>query len=165
MIQVVIANIINFLAGICIILSVNGKTKKKIVRMEFIGSILRIVGNVLVHSWSDAIAKVIKSFAQGLTLGRKLTKNKFYIISVSYVVLCLGVTFVSKDLRCLVAIIPSLMEFYSLLGRSTKKYRWYIIITKVFWTFNNLIFKLYVGIIFDVVIMLGHYYKIKKNKR
>ena len=76
MIQVVIANIINFLAGICSILSVNGKTKKKIVRMEFIGSILRIVGNVLVHSWSDAIAKVIKSFAQGLTLGRKLLVSK-----------------------------------------------------------------------------------------
>lgn len=165
MLYVVLANIINFLAGICSILSVSGRTKRKIVKIEFIGSIMRIVSNLLVGGWTDAIAKVIKSIAQGLTLGRKLTKGKFYVISVIYVVMCIGITYFSKDLRCLVAIIPSVMEFYSLLVRSTKKYRWYIIITKVFWTINNLIFQLYVGIIFDVVIMIGHFLKIRKSRR
>lgn len=165
MIQIVIANIINFLAGLCSLCSVGGKTKKKIVKIEFIGSILRIISNVLVQSWSDAIAKVIKGVAQGLCLGKKLNKNKFYIISGLYVLLCFFITYVSQDLRCLVAIIPSVLEFYSLLGRSTKKYRLYIIITKVFWTINNLIFHLYVGIIFDVIIMLGHYFKYRKARR
>ncbi len=165
MIQIVIANIVNFVAGLCSLLSVSGKTKKKIVKIEFIGSILRIVSNVLVASWSDAIAKIIKSVAQGLCLGRKLNKNKFYIISGLYVILCVFITYISKDIRCLVAIIPSVLEFYSLLVRSTKKYRLYIIVTKLFWTINNLIFNLYVGIIFDVIIMIGHYLKVRKARR
>ena len=165
MIQIVIANIVNFIAGLCSLLSVSGKTKKKIVRIEFVGSILRIISNVLVRSWSDAIAKVIKGVAQGLCLGRKLNKRKFYVISFLYVVLCIFITYMSKDIRCLVAIVPSVLEFYSLLVRSTKKYRLYIIVTKVFWTINNLIFKLYVGIIFDVIIMIGHYLKVRKVRR
>lgn len=164
MIQIVVANIVNFLAGLCSLLSVSGKTKKKIVKIEFIGSILRIISNVLVASWTDAIAKVIKSVAQWLCLDRKLNRNKFYVISGLYIILCIFITYMSKDFRCLVAVIPSVLEFYSLLVRSTKKYRWYIIITKVFWTINNLIFNLYVGIIFDAIIMIGHYLKLRKAR-
>lgn len=164
MIQIVVANIVNFLAGLCSLLSVSGKTKKKIVKIEFIGSILRIISNVLVASWTDAIAKVIKSVAQWLCLDRKLNRNKFYVISGLYIILCIFITYMSRDFRCLVAVIPSVLEFYSLLVRSTKKYRWYIIVTKVFWTVNNLIFNLYVGIIFDVIIMIGHYLKLRKAR-
>ncbi len=165
MMTVILANIINFIAGLCSILSVKGKTKKKIVSVEFTGSILRIVGNSLVHSWTDAIAKVIKSIAQALCLNQKLNKKIFYIISVLYVMLCLFVTYISQDLRCLVAIIPSVLEFYSLLVKTTNKYRWYIIITKIFWTINNIIFKLYVGIIFDAIVIIGHAIKIKQSQK
>ena len=165
MIQTVAANILNLFAGFCSIISVEGKNKNQIVFIEFIGSILRIISNVLVRSWSDAIAKVIKSITQFLSLENKLNKSLFYLVSIIYIAICLVVTYLSKDLRCLVAIIPSVIEFYSLLVTSTKDYRWYRIITKIFWTINNIIFKLYVGIIFDLIIMVGDFIKIKREKK
>ena len=160
---VIIANFIFFLAGICSILSTQGKNKKQIVFIEFLGSILRIIGNILVKSWSDAIAKIIKSVTQFLSLGDKLNKKIFYIVSLLYTILCICITYFSSDLRCLIAIIPSIMEFYSLLVRSTKKYRSYIIITKIFWTINNIVFQLYIGIIFDIIVIIGHLLKLKKK--
>lgn len=163
--NVVIANIINFFAGICSITSTQGRNKKQIVFREFIGSLLRIIGNFLVKSWSDFIAKIIKSIAQFLTIEKKITKPILIVLSCGYLCICLTVTYLTKDLRCLVAIIPSLMEFYSLLGNSTKKYRSYIIITKVFWTINNIIFQLYIGIIFDALVILGHFWKLRKSKK
>lgn len=165
MANVIIANILNFIAGICSILSVGEKTKKKIVRIEFLGSIIRIISNSFVGNWSDVLAKVIKCCSQNMYLKASFSKIKFFLISLLYLILCLSVTYVSKDLRCLFAIVPSILEFYSLLVRSTRKYRLYIIITKMLWTINNIIFKLYVGIIFDLVIILGHYFKIKKNNK
>jgi len=164
MIQIIIANIMNFLAGCCSIISTQGKNKKQIVFIEFIGSILRILTNILVRSWSDMIAKIIKSFAQILCLENKLKKNQFYIISLSYIVICSVVTYISKDLRCIIAIIPTLIEFYSLLVPSTKKYRYYTVITKLFWIINNLMFQLYIGIIFDAIVIVGHMIKINATK-
>ena len=125
---------------------------------------LIIISNTLVRGWSDAIAKVVKAGTQFLSLKNKLNKYKVYFISFIYVSICLVITYVTNDLRYLVAIVPSVMEFYSLLGRSTKKYRWYNIITKVFWTINNIVFKLYVGIFFDTIIVIGHFYKIKHTR-
>ena len=129
--EIFIANIINFISGMCSILSTQGKDKRQIVFIEFIGSILRILQAALVKSWSDAIAKAIKILAQVLSLKDKLAKKGFYILSIGYILVCISITYISKDLRCLVAIIPSVMEFYALLQPSTVKYRWYIIITKV----------------------------------
>lgn len=165
MIEIIIANILNLISGICSIISTQGKEKQQIVFIEFIGSVLRIIQSILVKSWSDAIAKIIKITSQVLSLENKLNKNKFYILSISYIAVCLFVTCISKDLRCLIAIIPSIMEFYSLLQTSTKKYRWYIIITKIFWIINNLVFQLYIGIIFDLIVIVGHFLKIRKNKK
>ena len=163
--KIIIANVIGLCAGFCSILAIQGKKKKQIVFIEFIGTILRIVSNFLVRSWSDVFAKIIKAVTQIFSLKNKLNKHKFYIISMLYIILCLVITYFSNDLRCLIAIIPSIMEFYSLLVRSTKKYRWYIIITKIFWTINNVVFHLYVGIFFDVIVILGHLYKIKNSSR
>ena len=73
------------------------------------------------------------------------------------------IIYLTKDMRYLVAIIPSLLEFYALLSTSTKEYRWYIVITKIFWTINNIIFCLYVGILFDALVIIGHMYKLKKK--
>lgn len=162
MVDVIVANIISLFAGVCSITSTQGKNKKQIVFIEFIGSILRIISNFIVKSWSDFIAKIIKSVAQFLTIEKKINKTNLIILSMAYTSICLTVTYVSNDLRCLVAIIPSLMEFHSLLGNSTKKYRSYIIITKVFWTINNIIFKLYVGVIIDAIVIIGHLLKLKK---
>ena len=164
-VQIIIANIINFLAGMCSITSVQGKNKKQIIFIEFLGTILRIISNFLVKSWSDLIAKIIKGTTQVIALKSKLNKTIFYLVSLIYISICLTVTYFSKDLRCLVAIIPSIMEFYSLLVSSTKKYRWYIVITKMFWIVNNILFQLYVGIIFDLITMIGHLLKIKNIKK
>lgn len=164
MIQVVIANIINLLAGCCSIISTQGRNKKQIVFIEFIGSVLRIIMNFLVKSWSDMVAKIIKGVAQLLFLENKLNKKFFYLISLLYIIICITITYLSQDLRCLVAIIPSIIEFYSLLYSSTKKYRWYVVITKIFWTLNNILFKLYAGIIFDFVIIIAHLLKIRKKQ-
>lgn len=161
---VIIANIINFFAGISSILSTQGKNKNQIVFMEFIGSVLRIIGNILVKSWSDTIAKIIKSIAQYMSLKNKLNKSLFLIISLLYITICISITYILKDIRYLIAIIPSIIEFYSLLVSSTKDYRWYIVITKIFWTINNILFQLYVGILFDIIIVVGHLLKIKKSK-
>ena len=164
MIQIVIANIINLLAGCCSIISTQGKNKRQIVFIEFIGSVLRIIMNFLVKSWSDMIAKIIKGVAQLLFLENKLNKRFFYLISLLYIIICITITYLSQDLRCLIAIIPSVLEFYSLLYSSTKKYRWYVVITKIFWTVNNIMFKLYAGIIFDFIIILAHLLKIGKKE-
>ena len=164
MIEIIIANILNLVSGICSIISTQGKEKKQIVFIEFIGSVLRVIQAALVKSWSDLIAKVIKIITQFLTLEGKLTKRVFVIISVLYTVLCTYIAYISKDVRCFVAIIPSLMEFYALLEASTKKYRSYIIITKTLWIINNIIFQLYVGIVFDLIVIIGHLFKIKKTK-
>ena len=64
----IIANVIMFLAGICSILSTYGKRKNNIVFIEFLGTILRIIGNVIAKSWTDAVAKVIKGISQFLTV-------------------------------------------------------------------------------------------------
>lgn len=162
--SVVLANIIAFFAGVCSVISVFGKNKKQIVFVEFFGSCLIIISNILVQGWSDAIAKVVKAETQFLSLNNKLNKSKLYIISFIYVFLCLVIIYITNDFRYLIAMVPSLMEFYSLLGRSAKKYRWYNIITKVFWTINNIVFKLYVGIFFDIIIVIGHFYKIKHTR-
>ena len=162
--QIVIANIISILAGCCSILSTQGRNKKQIVLMEFIGTVLRVVMNFLAKSWSDMIAKIIKGIAQIFFLDNKLNKKLFYLISIVYIIVCLFVTYISQDLRCLVAIIPSVMEFYALLDSTTKKYRWYIVITKVFGTLNNIMFKLYAGIIFDAIVICAHLIKIKTSK-
>ena len=164
MIEIVIANILNLFGGISSIVSTQGKNKNQIVFISFVGTILKLISNILVKSWSDAIAKVIKAISQALSLKNKLDKSKFYIVAVIYTIICLMITYFSKDLRCLVAIIPSILEFYSLLVESTKKYRWYIIITKIFWTINNLIFQLYVGIIFDIIVVVGHLIKMKTSE-
>lgn len=163
MIEIVIANIVNLLAGSCSILSTQGKNKRQIIFIEFIGSIFRIIMNFLVKSWSDMIAKIIKALAQIFYLKNKLNKKLFYLISLLYIIICLVITYLSNDFRCLVAIIPSVLEFYALLDSSTKKYRWYVIITKIFWTINNIIFKLYAGIIFDAIIVIAHFIKIKNK--
>lgn len=164
MTQLIIANIINLFAGMLSVLSVEQKTKYKIVTLEYVGNILRILMNILIKSWSDLIAKIIKFVAQFLCLEKKLNENKIYIIALVYLLLSLTVTYYSKDLRCLIAIVPSILELTSLLTRSTKKYRLYIIITKIFWTINNLMFHLYIGIIFDAIVMIGHYNKIRNKK-
>lgn len=161
---VLIANIICFLGGICSILSTQGKNKKQIVSIEFIGSLFKIIGTGIQKSWSDVIAKIIKIYTQYLTIKNKLTKNKLYLIIFIYFFLCLTITYLLNDLRYLVAIIPSVIELYSLIGRSTKKYRKYIIVTKIFWTINNIIFKLYIGILFDIIVIIGHLSKINKKK-
>jgi len=163
-VRILIANIVNLFAGICSISSVQGKNKKQIVFIEFIGTILRIISNLLVKGWTDAIAKIIKCFTQAVSLKNKLNKKIFYVVSTLYVILCLIITYLSKDLRCLIAIIPSVIELYSLLVSSTKKYRWYIVVTKIFWTINNILFKLYIGIVFDAIVIIGHLLKIKKIK-
>ena len=163
MMQIMIANIVNILAGCCCIISTQGKNKKQIVSLEFIGSLLRIIMNFIVKSWSDMVAKIIKVTVQFLFLGNKLTKKQFYFLSLLYIITCITITYLSKDLRCLVAILPSLIEFYALLDSSTKKYRGYIIITKIFWTINNIIFKLYAGIIFDAIVIITHSLKIRNQ--
>lgn len=162
--QILIANVISVIAGFCSILSTQGRNKKQIVLMEFIGTVLRVVMNFLAKSWSDLIAKIIKGTAQIFFLDNKLNKKLFYLISIVYIIVCLFVTYISQDLRCLVAIIPSVMEFYALLDSTTKKYRWYIVITKVFWTVNNIMFKLYAGIIFDAIVIGAHLVKIRNTK-
>ena len=162
--NVVLANIIAFFAGICCVVSVFGKNKKQIVCVEFFSSLLIIISNTLVQGWSDALAKVVKALTQFLSLNNKLNKARLYIISFIYVFLCFGIIYITSDFRYLIAVVPSMMEFYSLLGRSAKKYRWYNIITKVFWTINNIVFKLYVGIFFDIIIVMGHFYKIKHTR-
>ena len=162
--QIIIANIISIFAGCCSILSTQGRNKKQIVLMEFIGTVLRVIMNFLAKSWSDLIAKIIKGIAQIFFLDNKLNKKIFYLISIAYIIVCLFVSYVSQDLRCLVAIIPSVMEFYALLDSTTKKYRWYIVITKIFWTVNNIMFKLYAGIIFDVIVICAHLVKIRNTK-
>jgi len=163
MIQILFANIINVLAGLFSIISTQGKNKKQIIFMQFISSILRIIMSFLVKSWSDMIAKIIKGLSQLLFLKNKLNKIIIYLISLLYIIICIIVTYLSNDCRCLVAIIPSVLEFYSLLDSSTKKYRWYVVITKIFWTINNIIFRLYTGIIFDIIIIIAHLFKIKNS--
>ena len=112
----------------------------------------------------EIIAKIIKGFAQIFFLDNKLNKKIFYLISIAYIIVCFFVTYISQDFRCLVAIVPSVMEFYALLDSTTKKYRWYIVITKIFWTVNNIMFKLYAGIIFDVIVICAHLVKIRNTK-
>ena len=159
----IIANIIMFLAGICSILSTFGKRKNNIVFIEFFGTILRIVGNAIAKSWTDAISKVIKGIGQVLSLNNKFNKIILIIISSIFLIMSSIIIYLTKDMRYLVAIIPSLLEFYALLSTSTKEYRWYIVITKIFWTINNIIFCLYVGILFDALVIIGHMYKLKKK--
>ena len=162
--QIITANVISVIAGCCSILSTQGRNKKQIVLMEFIGTVLRVIMNFLAKSWSDLIAKIIKGFAQIFFLDNKLNKKIFYLISIAYIIVCFFVTYISQDFRCLVAIVPSVMEFYALLDSTTKKYRWYIVITKIFWTVNNIMFKLYAGIIFDVIVICAHLVKIRNTK-
>ena len=161
--QIVIANVINFFAGLCNVLSVNGKDKKQIVSIEFLSTILCVFSMFIVNSWSDVVAKIIKAIVQAFSLKDNLNNKVFYVLSFFYISICLYITYLTNDLRCLVAIIPSVLEFYALLGMSTKKYRFNILITKVFWVINNILFKLYVSIIFDVIVIVGHFMKIKKN--
>ena len=161
---VIIANIIIFAAGICSIISTMGKDKKGIVFIEFLGTILRVIGNLFVKGWTDAISKVIKGISQFLTIKEKYNKISFAIISCIFVILSIIILINTKDFKYLIAIIPSLLEFYALLSPDTKKYRWYIIITKLLWTINNLIFHLYVGIFFDIIVAICHSYKLKNDK-
>jgi len=158
------ANIMNLFAGICGILSTQGKNKKQIVTMEFISSIFRLIMNILVKSWSDLIAKIVKGAIQFIYLKKQLNKQIFYLISFLYITICITITYLSGDLRCIVAIIPTIIEFYSLLNTSTTKYRWYVVITKILWTINNIIFKLYIGIVFDAITVIAHLGKIIKTK-
>ena len=162
--MVLVANIISIIAGICSIASVYGKDKNQIVYIEYMCSILRMISNSIVKSWSDVIAKFIKCLSQCLMLADKLDKFKVKLFIVMYLLVSLTITFVSKDYRCLIAIVPSVIEFYALLVPSTKMYRQRVILTKVFWTINNLVFKLYVGIIFDFIVVIGHIIKNKKAK-
>ena len=159
----IIANILMFIAGICSILSTQGRKKNDIVFVEFIGTTLRIIGNILVKSWTDAIAKVLRGISEVISIKSKFNKTTLFIVSGIYLLLSMTVIYLTKDLRYIIAIIPSLLEFYALMFSSTKKYRWYIIITKLFWTINNIVFKLYVGIVFDVIVVLGHTLKLNKK--
>lgn len=161
--RLLISNVINFFAGICSVISVKEKNKNRIVFVEFIGTIFRIISNFIIGNWSDFLAKILKSFIQFSSLKNKLNKFRFLIISCIYILMCLIITYISSDLRCLVAIIPSIIEFYSLLSGSTIKYRFFVIVTKVLWIINNIIFKLYTSIIFDILVIIGHYFKIKKQ--
>lgn len=161
---VLVANIICFIGGMCCAFSTQGKNKKQIVYIERIGSVFIMFGIGIRKSWSDVIGKIIKIYTQSLAIKNKLNKNRIYLIISVYIFLCLIITYITKDLRYLVAIIPSVVELYSLIGRSTKKYRKYIIITKIFWTINNIIFDLYIGILFDIIIVIGHLSKMNKRK-
>ena len=78
-----------FFAGICSILSTQGKTKRQIFSIEFTGSLLRICSNLIVKSWSDVIAKVVKSIAQFFPLERKNNKSIFIKITTIYIIICL----------------------------------------------------------------------------
>ncbi|MBQ9298347.1 MAG: YgjV family protein [Clostridia bacterium] len=160
---IIMANIIMFSAGICSILSTQGKQKKNIVFVEFLGTILRIIGNVLAKNWTDAIAKIIKGITQFLSIKNKFNKNSLIVLSCIYTVLSLMVVYIFGDIKYLVAIIPSLLEFYALISPSTRKYRWFIITTKTFWIINNFIFKLYVGVLFDVTVIICHLLKLYKS--
>ena len=161
----IIANVIMFIAGICSILSIFGKRKKNIVFIEFFGTVLRIIGNTIAKSWTDAISKVIKGIGQSLSLKNKFNKTVLVIISIVFLIMSSIIIYLTNDMRYLVAIIPSLLEFYALLSKSTKEYRWYIVITKIFWTINNIIFRLYVGILFDALVIIGHMYKLNKKAK
>ena len=164
MIEIIIANILNLISGSCSIISTQGKNKRQIVFVEFISTSLRIIQAFLVKGWSDLISKSIKLFTQTLSLKNKLNKKGFILLAISYIAVCLVITYISKDLRCLVAIIPSVLEYYSLLEESTKKYRIFVVITKILWIINNFIFQLYVGVIFDTIVILGHLFRLKKKK-
>lgn len=163
--MVIIANIICLIGGTCNILATQGKNKKQIISIERIGSLFTMIGIGIQKSWSDVIGKIIKIYTQSLAIKNKLKKNNIYLIIFIYIFLCLTITYILKDIRYLIAIIPSTIEFYSYIGRSTKKYRRRIIITKIFWTINNIIFKLYIGIFFDIIVIIGHLSKINKKKR
>ncbi len=162
--EYVIANIIMFIAGICSILSTYGKKKNNIVSIEFLGTILRIVANTLAKSWTDAISKVLRLISEYLSLKNKFNKIVLVIVSIIFITLSTIIIYLTKDIRYFVAIIPSLLEFYALHTSSTKKYRWYIIITKVLWTINNIAFKLYTSILFDIIVIIGHLYQLHKKK-
>ena len=161
---IIISNAIILGAGICSILSTQGKQKKNIVFIEFLGTILRIIGNALAKNFTDAIAKIIKGISQFLSIKNKFNKASLTILSCIYIILALSVVYIFGDIKYIVAIIPSLLEFYALLTPSTKKYRWYIVTTKTFWILNNLIFKLYVGVIIDIIVIICHLLKLYKNK-
>lgn len=161
--KLLIINILAFIAGILSILSTYRKTKKQIVIYEALVTIFRIVLNTLAKSWSDVISKIIKFLAQITTLKDKYNKKHFIIISILYLIICLYITYLVNDLRCLLAIIPAIMEFYSLLKKEVKTYRIYIIISKVFWTINNIAFGVYIAIVFDLFVVIGHI--INKNKK
>lgn len=158
-----VVNVLAFLAGIISIISTYGKTKKQIVICETVCSILRVILNSLAKSFSDAISKVIKIIAQITTIKDKYNKKLFIIISIIYTSLCLFIVYLTKDYRCLIAIIPANMEFYSLLKKEVKTYRTYIIISKILWTINNIFFKIYVAIIFDMLVILGHLFNGRKK--
>lgn len=81
-----------------------------------------------------------------------------------YLITSIIIVYYTQNLKLIVAIIPSILELYALLKKSVKKYRSYIIITKVLWTINNIIFKLYVGIIFDALVILWHTLNLKSKK-
>lgn len=163
--NIVIANIICLIAGIFSIVATQGKNKKQIVFIEFITSVMRIISNFILKNWTNFIAKIIKAIAQFLTIKKRINKGIIILLSFAYLCISLLVIYISKDLRCLVAIVPSLMEFYALLGNSTKKYRSYIIITKILWTINNIIFKLYAGIFIDAIVVLGHLIRMKRTRK
>ena len=90
-VQIIIVNIINLIAGICSIISVQWKIKKQIVFIEFIGTTLRLINNFLVKSWSDLIAKIIKGITQVIDLKNKLNKSIFFI-SFIYTFACLNIS-------------------------------------------------------------------------
>ena len=162
---IIISNIIIFCAGICSILSTQGKQKKNIIFIELIGTILRIIGNLLAQNFTDAIAKIIKGLTQFLSIKDKVNKKIIIIASCIYILISIIIVYISGDIKYIIAIIPSLLEFYALLSPSTKKYRWYIIITKVFWIINNFIFKLYAGILLDAIVISCHLFKLYKNRK
>ena len=163
--NLIIGNIISFIASLVMVYTGILKKRKEIIKIQTIQLGLFSLSNLTLGGISGAIVNSFSIIRNYLSYKNKLTSNnKIFIILI--VIIC---TFIFDDIK-LISFLPILATgLYTLYinTKSIKKLKIVLIINALFWLIYDINIKLYVSCIFDFLCIVTNIVSLMqiKNKQ
>lgn len=154
MIQIIIGNIIAFIAAILMAYSGIIKQKKKILYVQTVEIILYTISDLVLGGITGAIINAVSAFRNILFYKNKLGAKEKIIITVISIIF--SVLFNNLGLIGIFPLISSLLYLWLMNIEDIIKFKYLMIVTTVLWFIYDICIKSYTSSVFDFINILAN---------
>lgn len=164
--NVIIANIIFFIASILMLLSGVIKKKNKIVISQTVQIILMTIGDLLLQAYTGALINTIAIFRNILSYKNKLNLPLKIIITIISVVCSIFIN--DMSVIGFLPVVTMLLYIWLMNTKDVIRYKYLMIFTLILWFIYDITIKAYVSASFDfitIIVTIISIIQIKNTKK